>query len=155
MQILDDFLGVSSPALVRGKNFKSGFEDTGNEKPIHRVMCYLSAAGNSPKEIAEATGFTVERVRFILTQPRSRQLIANILATNFDSDIGNLLKGAAVDAVIELRHLALTAKNESVRRASCTDILDRYEVTKDKEPEVGPKGLLKKIKEAQEQNGKN
>lgn len=122
-----------------------------NEKPIHRIMCYQAASGMTPGEIAQATGYCVEMVRIVLKQPRSRELIAHILRENFDSDVQNILKSAAVDAVIELAKLSTTATSEAVRRASCVDILDRYKIIDaDTKPKT-PKDLLKQI-ETSKQN---
>ena len=96
-----------------------------NEKSWHRLVCYRSACGDTPSEIAKALDVSVAQVRNVLNQPRSRQMIAEILRENFDDDIGALLAGGAVEAVLEMRRLVTEGKDEKVRVAAAKDIMDR------------------------------
>ena len=157
--MLKSFFGGEKPApnlfeISRDPDTIRGAEDKIlNEKPIHRIMCYRAASGDTPVEIAQATGYSAYTVRELLAQPRSRKLIALILRENFDGDVTNILKSAAVDAVMELHRLSQEAESESVRRSSCSDILDRYENTQIKAKAAsGPQGLLEEIERTK--NGK-
>jgi len=97
------------------------------EKPIHRIMCYLASQGETPKAIATKTNYTPEQIRNILKSERSRLLIAQIIQDNHEDGVQDLLKGGAIDAVMEIRSLSKDAKSETIRLNSCKDILDRVQ----------------------------
>lgn len=109
-----------------------------NEKTVHRLMCYRSASGDSPQEIADATGFTVQHVRTILKQPRSQELIAKIIHEKYGDDVSSILKGGSVDAVMEIRRLSKEAQSETVRLNAAKDILDRCLGKAPQKIETGP-----------------
>lgn len=99
--------------------------DIQNEKGYHRLVCYRTAAGDTPKEIAEALGVDKSTVYNILRQPRSKEMIAQLIHENHNDDISAILKGAAAEAIVVQVDLMRTAKDESVRLRSATDILNR------------------------------
>lgn len=96
-----------------------------NEKAVHRIMCYRSASGDTPGEIAAATGYSVAQVRDVLKQPRSKQLIAEIMQEEFGDDVRALLQGGAVDAVLEIRRISVEGATDTVKLNAAKDILDR------------------------------
>lgn len=97
------------------------------EKPIHRIMCALSAQGETPLEIAKKCNYGVAQVRNIIKSERSRLMIAQIIADTHGESVADLLKGGAVDAVMRIRNLSVSAKSESVQLSSAKDILDRVQ----------------------------
>lgn len=109
------------------RELDNGEVDSQNEKAIHRIICYLAAEGNSAQEIAAATNYHIGTVYKLLRSERSRTLIAKIISDTHKESVADLLKGGAVEAVLELRKLSTGAKSEAVRMHSCKDILDRVE----------------------------
>lgn len=108
---------------------------TKNESPAHRLMCYMTARGERPAVIAERLGYTPEWVRQVLASPRSCELIAQIIDDANSDSIIDLLAGAKVDAVMELRSLATGAKSETVRLGSIKEILDRTQGKPNNKPQ--------------------
>lgn len=96
-----------------------------NEQGYHRIVCYRTAAGDTPKQIAKALDVDPSTVYNILRQPRSKELVAQILHDSFSDDITALLKGAAGEAVLVQLELMKFSKDENVRLRSATDILNR------------------------------
>ena len=101
--------------------------DSKYEKPIHRIMCALAAQGETPTEIAKKTDYGVVQVRNILKTERASLPIAQIIADTHGESIADLLKGGAVDAVMQIRNLSVNATSESVKLNSAKDILDRVQ----------------------------
>lgn len=99
--------------------------DIQNETGLHRLICYRTAAGDTAREIASAMGVTPQTVHNVLKQDRSRQLVAQLIHENFNDDIGQMLKGAASEAIMVQIDLMKSAQDESVRLRSATDILNR------------------------------
>jgi len=113
--------------------------DIQNEKGYHRIVCYRTAAGDTPKEIAKALDVDPSTVYNILRQPRSKELVAQILHESFSDDITSLLKGAAGEAVLVQLELMKFSKDENVRLRSATDILNRAYGTPCKSSEMTSK----------------
>lgn len=97
-----------------------------SEKPLHRMMAYLCAAGLRPAKIAEKTEYSVAQVRTIMNQPWFKNLVAVIIHEEFNDDVGPMLKAGAAEAIMELRNLATGANSEAVRAKACSDLLDRH-----------------------------
>lgn len=110
--------------LYRNEDLKD--YDSKYEKPIHRIMCYRSASGDTPQEIADATGYSVVQVRNILKADHSVLLIAQIIADTHNNDVSLLIKGKTVEAITTITNLMHSAKSETVKLNSAKDILDRY-----------------------------
>jgi DNA-binding CsgD family transcriptional regulator len=99
--------------------------DIQNEQGYHRIVCYRTAAGDTPKEIATALGVDPSTVYNILKQDRSKELVATIIHEAHSDDITAILRGAASQAVMIQVELMKFSKDENVRLRSATDILNR------------------------------
>lgn len=99
--------------------------DIQNEQGYHRIVCYRTAAGDTPQEIATALGVDKSTVYNILKQPRSKELVATIIHEAHNDDITAILRGAAGEAVLVQLELMKFSKDENVRLRSATDILNR------------------------------
>lgn len=96
------------------------------EKPVHRLMAYMRCMGSTQAQIAESTGYTKEGVGIICRQTWFRELCAQLIHNEFHNDIGNLLKGAAVDSFFTVVELRDNAKSEAVRLQASNSLLDRH-----------------------------
>lgn len=96
------------------------------ERPEHRVICYLSAEGNTITEIADKTGFSKVMIGYVLKQPWAQKLIAEVIKKHGGDAVEIALKGAALDAAM---HLINTFKDDkaphNVRAMCAKETLDR------------------------------
>jgi hypothetical protein len=104
----------------------------------HRHMARLAAAGFTPTEIAEATGFSCMQITKILASPLFQKEVARIeaLADKSACDLRADLQALAIKAVCNLEediHIAdglesprdLTNFERKLRYQASTDVLDR------------------------------
>lgn len=121
--------------------------DFQNEKPIHRQVCYLAAAGYRAAEIAKLTDMARSTVYAILRTPRARELVAELIHTQYDDEINLIIKGGLVDAVMTLRELCIEGVNESTRVSCAKELLAQSKVTP---PKKTPSSILAQIEELQD-----
>lgn len=95
-----------------------------HEKPEHRMMVMLKAAGYSNKEIADQTGYSSPTVGYIMKQPWAEKMLLERVHGTADKAM-KVLQDAAEEAALRLVAIAESAKNEEVKRKANNDILDR------------------------------
>jgi len=116
------------------------------EDSQHRIICYLSAEGNTTKEIADKTGFTPAMVAYVKKQPWATEFIAKLVAKYGGSGVKAVLQGAALDAaktIVAVMNDEANSRPE-VRAKCANDILDRLYGTAPKiclHGEVSPEEL--------------
>ncbi len=97
------------------------------EKPWHRIVCYLVAQGLPKKEIAARVDKTEGWIGQLTRQPWFRlRLIQELKEAGLDA-VQQVLKGSALDSIytlVELRDDEQTPK--AVRRAAADSLLDRF-----------------------------
>lgn len=98
-----------------------------HEKPEHRMMIMLKAQGLSNHEIAVRLGYSDYSISITLRQPWARlRLLEEFKIAGRDA-VAEMLKAAAEDSVftmLELRDNPTTPA--AVKKAVCSDLLDRY-----------------------------
>jgi len=96
------------------------------EKPQHRVICYLAAEGNTRNEIAEKTGFSAVQVGYVLKQPWATKRIADLIRQHGGDQVEYALKGAVLDcAQFLIRTVRDPQCDVKVRSSNAKEILDR------------------------------
>lgn len=75
------------------------------EKPEHRAIAMLKAAGLSNREICEQTGYSYPQLTIILHQPWARELIVQELKKAGRQGVETLLQSIAPDAVMKLEEV--------------------------------------------------
>lgn len=103
--------------------------------PRHYIMIELALSGLSNKAISQKLGCGENSVCMVLNSPVSQQELARRRKGLEDTAkethaqginrVKDILSAGAVDAANSMVSLARSAQSESVRRASCADILDR------------------------------
>jgi len=93
------------------------------ERPEHRAIIMLKAAGRTNVEIAEATGTTTVHVATIVKQPWAVTQILKEIEGAGREPVIELMQGAAFDAATRLIEIANVAKNEETKRKANLDVL--------------------------------
>lgn len=96
-----------------------------SERPEHRIVIMMTAAGMSTKEIAQSTGMTPQAVMYIKKQPWAVQQVLEEIEKAGREPVVQLLKTAAMDAAQRLIDIAENAENLETKRKANNDILDR------------------------------
>lgn len=102
------------------------------EKPWHRVVVELAAAGHLLSEICAATGRSRRQVQIVLAQPHSQERIVKKAAMNASEEIREILEKAAPESLRRVVNLAEVFANaddiEKKKLAMEADkhILDRF-----------------------------
>ena len=111
----DAFYGAKKPSYVLQE-----------EKPQHRVICYLAAEGNTRNEIAQKTGFHPVMIGYVLKQNWAQKRIAELIRQHGGDQVELALKGAVLDAA---QLLIKTVRDPDcdikVRSSNAKEILDR------------------------------
>ena len=96
------------------------------ERPEHRIIIMLKAAGRTNIEIAEATGTTPVHVAHIVKQPWAVEQILKEIETVGRSPVIEMLHDAAIPAAqFQINLLHDTEANKETRRKASDSILDR------------------------------
>jgi hypothetical protein len=96
------------------------------EKPVHRMMVYLSASGASADDIATQTGYTAASVRQVLKQPWARQRLVQILNETGRDRVAHFLKNQVAPSLETLQEIRDdTTKAAAARITAANSILDR------------------------------
>lgn len=96
------------------------------EKPIHRMMVYLSASGASVEDIAAQTGYSTPAIYQVLRQPWARQRLVQILNETGRDRVKHFLTNEVVPSLDVLREVRDNKQaRESARIAAANSILDR------------------------------
>lgn len=143
-----EFESLSSSPVVPLQRAKEVL-DFQNEKPVHRQICYLAAAGYRPAEIAELTNTGKGTVYALLRTPRARTFIADLIHSNFDDELQLLIRGGVVDAVMTLRELCVEGVNESTRVACARELLTQ---ARNAPPQKTPVSILAEIEKIKDDN---
>lgn len=98
--------------------------ELGHEKPEHRLIAVLKAAGHSNVEIAALTGYTPLHISTVCKQTNIEQFILERMHGTGDKAM-QILHEASVKAAERLIEIAKTAVNEECKRKANNDILDR------------------------------
>ncbi len=114
----------TSPDRLVGKNMPGHVYLA--EKPIHRMMVYLQAAGYTVREIAEQTGYSAASVNLVLQQPAAREASRQIIAENGGEAVTRFLNkqvGPSLLVLQEIRDDITAARRD--RAAAANSLLDR------------------------------
>ena len=85
------------------------------EKPWHRVVAELAAAGHTVAEIVAFTGRSRRSVQMVLAQPYAQERIAKKAAMNANEEIREILETAAPESLRRIINLAETgAKSQDI-----------------------------------------
>jgi predicted transcriptional regulator len=96
-----------------------------HEKPEHRLICWMKAAGQTNKEIADHLGLSTVMVGYVVNQPWAKDMMVQELRKQGQDEVQVLLRGEAAAAVQRLINISKTAPNEETKRKANNDILDR------------------------------
>ena len=99
--------------------------DLQKEMPWHRTLAYMLLRGDSAITAGKALSKTPEHIRQVKKQPWFKILLTELAQLN-NEDVMTLLEGSTVEAILTLTELASDAKSETVRRASASDLLDKF-----------------------------
>lgn len=117
---------TSAPPSLRFHGARAPAVEIQKEKAIHRTAAYMVAAGARVKSIAEQLDVAEDTVRNWTRQPWFQSIVATIIHNEFSGDITNMLKTAAVEAVIVQSDLMHNSTSDQVRLKAAQDLLDRY-----------------------------
>ena len=95
-----------------------------SERPEHRLIIMLKAAGRTNVEIAEATGTTAVHVATIVKQKWAVEQILREIEGAGREPVIELMQGAAVDATMRLIEIAQGAKNEETKRKANLNLIE-------------------------------
>lgn len=135
--------GVTNPVALTAPGFRASVESalrvdepirngapqtlfTDGEKPVHRLICYMSLGGKTNTEIAAEMGMSVATIGNVLRQPAAKEFMAREARRIAGGEVENLFKtqlGQTFSTLVELRDSTNTPP--ATRAAVCTAILDR------------------------------
>lgn len=96
------------------------------EKPVHRMVCYMSLVGKRNREIAEELGLTVATVSAVLRQPWARKFMTDESRHLAQEQFFAKLKGEVDKSISTLVELRDDEKVSPAVRASVSNsIVDR------------------------------
>lgn len=105
--------------------FEYGSENEPDIKPeksqIHRSVAALFVEGNSPGQIAEKLGIAAEKVKTLLKQEHTQEVIKDLVSAQGQEGVASILAATEVDSVlklIEVRDDPGTPKNVVVQTIS-------------------------------------
>jgi predicted transcriptional regulator len=116
-----DVTGLASPL----NNTRQPAYTVQHEKPEHRLICWMKAAGQTNKEIADHLGLSTVMVGYVVNQPWAKDMMVQELRKQGQDEVQVLLRGEAAAAVQRLINISKTAPNEETKRKANNDILDR------------------------------
>lgn len=97
------------------------------EKPVHRTMVNMAAAGYTNKEIAQFTGYSTATVHEAITQPHARERIINDIKKTVQDEMKDFLEAEVLPS---LKMLKAVRDGEGVRNqdrlAASNALLDRF-----------------------------
>lgn len=100
------------------------------EKPVHRTMINMAAAGYQVVEIAKFTEHSVQTVSNVLKQPWARQYLIKEAKKTVQDEIKQLLQSEALPSIrklVEIRDSPMaTAADKSASKAAADSLLDRF-----------------------------
>ena len=122
-----DFLAPrTAPPSLAFHGAKAPKVELQQEKAIHRTAAYMIASGAKIRAVADHLDVAENTVRNWTKQAFFQSLVATIIHNEFSGDITNMLKTAAVEAVLVQTDLMHNSTNDSVRLKASQDLLDRY-----------------------------
>ena len=83
------------------------------EKPVHRTILNMSAAGYQDTEIAKAVGRSIQTVATVLRQPWGREYLINEAKKTVQDEIRAVLESEAVPSIRKLVECGTTRQRES------------------------------------------
>lgn len=102
------------------------------EKPWHRVVAELAAAGHTHAEICAYTGRSRRSVQMVLAQPYAQERIAKKAAMNANEEIREILEQAAPESlkrIINLAEQGAASNDIEMKKLAAQqdrEILDRF-----------------------------
>lgn len=97
------------------------------ERPEHRVMLWMAANGNSTKQIADATNYSVGHVSAVKRQPWFKVMFVRLTSDLGRDTVQEFLKGEVMDSLVTLRDVR---DDEDARKAdrivASNSLLDRF-----------------------------
>lgn len=98
-----------------------------NEKPIHRTIAYLMAAGRSRDEVAELTGISRTTIDTVVKQPWFRKMLREITDAAGKDMVKAFLEGEVIPSLEVLRTIRDdTTQKGPTRVAAASTLLDRF-----------------------------
>jgi hypothetical protein len=97
------------------------------EKPVHRTMVNMCAAGYTNKEISDFTGYCVVTVATVLKQPWARQYLIKEAKKTVQDEIKEILEREApgsLKVLVAVRDN--TSSRDSDRLTAANSLLDRF-----------------------------
>lgn len=95
------------------------------ERPEHRAVIMMAAAGMGNKEIANALGKTPQYVMYVKKQPWAEEQILREMETAGREPVIQLMKCSALEATETILDTMRTADSKKVRMEAAAHILDR------------------------------
>jgi hypothetical protein len=95
------------------------------ERPEHRAVIMMKAAGLSNVEIAATLGKSAVHVATVVKQPWAQQQILEEIENAGREPVVTLLQGAAADAAQKLIMLCQEGNTHEIQRKASVDILNR------------------------------
>jgi hypothetical protein len=96
------------------------------ERPEHRLMLYLKAAGHSNADIAKMTGYSYNHVCQIVRQPWFREAFVELAHEEGVSVVDAFLQGEVIDSLEVLKSVRDDPEaKDSDRITACREFLDR------------------------------
>lgn len=96
-----------------------------SERPEHRAIIMMSAAGMGNKEIADALGKTAQHVMYVKKQPWAVEQILREMESAGREPVQQLLKVSALEATEMVLGVMRTADSAKVRLDAAKEVLDR------------------------------
>lgn len=95
------------------------------ERPEHRIVVMLKAAGHSNVEIANVTGYSTTQICYIVKQDWAKKQILEEIEKAGREPVLQMMRVDAMEAYQRIRNLAENAASEEVQRKCNESILDR------------------------------
>lgn len=115
----------SGPGLARFAGTRAPIYEVVTEKPWHRSAAFMFARGATSQEVALNLEVAPSTVSNLLRQPWFQDRVTQLMAEYGGRDVIELFKAEAFNSLVTLVELRDTAKSETVRKSSATEILDR------------------------------
>lgn len=97
-----------------------------HERPVHRMILWMTVQGQKPSEIATALRVTTETVRRTQKQPWFQESFIKLSSEMGKDAVQSFLKGEVMEALVRTVALAKAADSDAVKLAANKDILDRF-----------------------------
>ena len=124
-RVEDEYLG--SEGVLHNSDVNAPAVVVLSEKPEHRMILYLKLQGQSNKEIATLTGYTVTWVRNIIKQPWFRKVFTQEAQTAGLDAVERFLEGEVLESLEVIREIRDNlGQKGNTRLAAANALLDRH-----------------------------